>query len=159
MTKTDRIEFTNPAYAQAYFYNVSGESIIRHMYYGMKKIRSHFPWAEFKTYAVEEPCFTSCLPQILRQFGYERASLKCPDTCWGGYTSAFGGEMVNWTGPDGTSIPAVPRHGCEDLVPGTVWQTMSYDNSTEYLNACSKRDSEIRWACAIRMQAGLSARG
>lgn len=136
MTKTDRIEFTNPAYAQAYFYNVSGESIIRHMYYGMKKIRSHFPWAEFKTYAVEEPCFTSCLPQILRQFGYERASLKCPDTCWGGYTSAFGGEMVNWTGPDGTSIPAVPRHGCEDLVPGTVWQTMSYDNSTEYLNAC-----------------------
>lgn len=135
-TKTDRIEFTNPAYAQAYFYNVSGESIIRHLYYGMKKIRSHFPWAAFDTYSVEEPCFTSCLPQILRQFGYKYASLKCPDTCWGGYTSAYGGEIVDWTGPDGTAIPAVPRHGCEDLVRGTVWQTMSYDNSTEYLDAC-----------------------
>jgi len=136
ITKTDRIEFTNPAYAQAYFYNVSGESIIRQMHYGMKKIRSHFPWVEFTAYSVEEPCFTSCLPQILRQFGYKYASLKCPDTCWGGYTSAFGGETVNWTGPDGTSIPAVPRHGCEALVKGTVWQTLSYNNSMEYLDSC-----------------------
>ena len=22
----------------------------------------------------------------------------CPNTCWGGYTAAYGGELVNWVG-------------------------------------------------------------
>ena len=99
---SDRVEFTNPAYAQPYMYNISGESIIRQLDYGIRKIHSHFPDVEFSTYAVEEPCFTSALPQVLRQFGFKYASLKCPNTCWGGYSASYGGELVNWTGPDGT---------------------------------------------------------
>ena len=82
-----RVEFTNPSYAQPYCYNISGESIIRQFGYGMRKIRSHFPDVEFVTYSVEEPCFTSCLPQILKLYGFKYASLKCPNTCWGGYTA------------------------------------------------------------------------
>ena len=78
-----RVEFTNPSYAQPYCYNISGESIIRQFGYGMRKIRSHFPDVEFVTYSVEEPCFTSCLPQILKLYGFKYASLKCPNTCWG----------------------------------------------------------------------------
>src|SRR6186713_1860531 len=108
-----RIEYVNPAYGQAYMYNISGESIIRQFYYGMKKLRQHFPSVVFSTYSSEEPCFTSALPQILRSYGFRFASLKNPNTCWGGYTRAFGGELVNWTGPDGTHILTAPRYAIE----------------------------------------------
>lgn len=131
-----RVEFTNPTYAQPYCYNISGESLIRQFGYGMRKIRSHFPDVEFVTYAVEEPCFTSCLPQILRLYGFEYASLKCPNTCWGGYTAPYGGELVNWTGPDGSSILTSPRHACEELQENSVWQTTAWGNEKEYLDAC-----------------------
>lgn len=131
-----RVEFTNPTYAQPYCYNISGESIIRQFAYGIRKLRSHFPDAELTTYAVEEPCFTSCLPQILRGFGFRYASLKCPNTCWGGYTAPYGGELVRWTGPDGSSVVASPRHACEELQPESVWQTRAWGNESEYLDAC-----------------------
>ncbi len=131
-----RIEFVNPTYAQPYCYNVSGESLIRQFDYGMKKIRNHFPYVEFVTYSVEEPCFTSCLPQILKSFGYKYAVTKNPNTCWGGYTAAYGGELVNWIGTDGTIILTVPRYGCEKLERNSTWQTIAWSNSEEYLDAC-----------------------
>lgn len=131
-----RVEFTNPAYAQPYCYNISGESIIRQFQYGIRSIRRHFPGVDFTTYSVEEPCFTSSLPQILSQFGFKYAVLKCPNTCWGGYTAPYGGELVNWIGPDGTSILTVPRYACEELEENSVWQTTAWGNSSEYLDAC-----------------------
>ena len=93
---SQQVEFTNPTYAQPYCYNISGESIIRQFQYGIAKINAHFPEVDFVTYSVEEPCFTSCLPQILKLFGFKYAVLKCPNTCLGGYTAAYGGELVNW---------------------------------------------------------------
>lgn len=138
MAADKRIEFVNPTYAQPYCYNVSGESIIRQMEYGIRKIRSHFPDVELTTYSVEEPCFTSSLPQILKQFGFKYAVLKCPNTCWGGYMAPYGGQSVNWTGPDGSSIPTVPRYACEDLEKNSVWQTTAWANSSEYLDACAR---------------------
>src|SRR5690606_11452112 len=126
MTQTDRLEFTNPTYAQPYCYNISGESIIRQFAYGIKKIHQHFPDVSFSTYAVEEPCFTSSLPQILKQFGFQYAVLKCPNTCWGGYTSAYGGELVNWIGPEGTSILSVPRYASEAFEQNSTWQTTAW---------------------------------
>ncbi|MCC8170504.1 MAG: alpha-mannosidase [Parabacteroides sp.] len=133
-----RVEFTNPAYTQPYCYNISGESIIRQFGYGIERLRKHFPGVTFATYSVEEPCFTSCLPQILRQFGFRYAVLKCPNTCWGGYTAPYGGESVNWTGPDGSSILTVPRYACEELVKNSVWQTAAWGNETSYLKACAE---------------------
>lgn len=133
---SERIEFTNPAYGQPYCYNISGESIIRHFDYGIKKIQEHFPDVVFTTYSAEEPCFTSALPQILKQFGFKYAVLKCPNTCWGGYMAPYGGELVNWTGPDGSRILAVPRYACEDLAENSVWQTIASANSRPYLDAC-----------------------
>ena len=73
---TKQVEFTNPTYAQPYCYNISGESIIRQFQYGIAKINKHFPGVTFTTYSVEEPCFTSCLPQILKLFGFKYAVLK-----------------------------------------------------------------------------------
>lgn len=131
-----RVEFTSPAYAQPYCYNVSGESIIRQFDYGIKSIRKHFPEVEFVTYSVEEPCFTSSLPQILKQFGFKYAVLKCPNTCWGGYTAPYGGELVNWVGPDGSSILTVPRYACEELEKNSVWQTTAKGNDASYIKAC-----------------------
>lgn len=133
-----RVEFTNPTYAQPYAYNISGESLIRQFEYGIKKTRTHFPKVEFTTYSVEEPCFTSSLPQILRQFGFKYAVLKNPNTCWGGYTRAYGGELVNWVGPDGTSILTVPRYACEELEENSTWQTQAWDNAESYLQACTE---------------------
>lgn len=133
-----RIEYVNPSFAQSYMFNISGESVIRQFDYGIRKIREHFPGAIFSTYSVEEPCFTSALPQILKSFGFQFASLKNPNTCWGGYSRAFGGELVNWVGPDGTKIITVPRYEIEHLDPHSTWQTIASVNSPEYVNAALK---------------------
>jgi len=130
-----RIEFINPAYAQSYLFNISGESVIRQFSYGMRKIRVHFPNAAFTTYSSEEPCFTSALPEILSSFGFKFASLKNPNTCFGGYAAAHGGELVNWIGPDGTGIVTVPRYAIEKLSNKSTWQTIGWENSPNYVNA------------------------
>lgn len=131
-----QVEFTNPSYAQSYLYCINGESIIRQFQYGIRKLRTHFPDARIETYACEEPCFTSCLPSILPMFGFRYLSLKCPDTCWGGYAANFGGEIVDLIGPDGTSMPCSPRYECEDLQEGSVWQTIAWSNNAQYWRRC-----------------------
>ena len=133
---TARMEYVNPDYAQSYLFDIEGESMIRQFYYGMKMVRRHFPTAVFPAYSSEEPCFTSALPEILSSYGFKYASLKNPNTCWGGYTSAYGGELVNWIGPDGTSIIASPRYAVEALQPGSTWQTIASGNSPAYIKAC-----------------------
>ncbi|MBK0380818.1 glycoside hydrolase family 38 C-terminal domain-containing protein [Mucilaginibacter segetis] len=130
-----RIEYVNPAYAQSYMYNISGESIIRQFSYGMKMIKAHFPTAVFTSYSSEEPCFTSALPQILNSFGFKYASLKNPNTCFGGYTREHDGELVNWIGPDGSSIITSPRYTVEKLSPKSTWQTIAWQNSPAYIKA------------------------
>lgn len=119
-----RVEYTNPSYAQPYCYNISGESLIRQFEYGIKSMEKNFPGIKFYSYAVEEPCFTSALPQVLKGFGFKYASIKNPNTTWGGYAAAHGGEVVNWIGPDGSSILASPRHEIEEL-GDKVWETKS----------------------------------
>ncbi|MDR2086771.1 MAG: alpha-mannosidase [Dysgonamonadaceae bacterium] len=131
-----RIEFTNPAYAQPYLFNISGESIIRHFQYGIRKIQRHFPGVSFETYSTEEPCFTSALPQLLRSFGFKYAVLKNPDTCWGGYVRGYGKDIIQWVGSDGTKIPAVPRYANEAFEKNSTWQTQAWNNSDDYLQSC-----------------------
>ena len=133
---TGRIEYVNPAYGQSYFYCINGESVIRQFSYGINLVRKHFPEAVFTSYSAEEPCFTSCLPAVLKSFGYSYASTKNPNTMWGGYTRAYGGELVNWVGPDGAKILTVPRYSCEEFQPGSTWQTVAWFNSKDYINRC-----------------------
>lgn len=129
-----RIEYVNPAYGQSYLYNISGESIIRQFAYGMELVRKHFPSAVFTTYSSEEPCFTSALPQILKSYGYQYAVLKNPNTLWGGYTRAHGGELINWIGPDGTALVTVPRYAIEALKPGSTWETIGNNNNKAFID-------------------------
>jgi alpha-mannosidase len=115
-TAAARVELVSGAYAQPYAWNVSGESNIRQLMYGIAEIKTVFPNAIVDTYAVQEPCWTSCLPQLLKSLGYRRACLK-NSTCWGGYHAAtVDADVVNWVGPDGTSIPTVPRYAMEKLL-------------------------------------------
>jgi alpha-mannosidase len=115
-TPKARVELVSGAYGQPYMWNISGESIIRHLVYGRQEIRAVFPDARVDTYAVQEPCWTSCLPQVLKSLGYRRAVLK-NSTCWGGYHAAtIDADIVWWVGPDGSEIPAVPRYASEALV-------------------------------------------
>ncbi|QEC42055.1 glycoside hydrolase family 38 C-terminal domain-containing protein [Pseudobacter ginsenosidimutans] len=131
----DRIEYVNPGFGQSYLFMGSGESMIRQFSYGIKKLREHFPGIGFTTYSTEEPCFTSALPQVLKSFGFKYASLKNPNTCWGGYTRAHGGELVNWIGPDGSSILTVPRYATEELVKGSTWQTTAWNSGRDYVQS------------------------
>lgn len=133
------VEYVNPSYGQGYLYNISEESIIRQFQYGMQKLKQHFPAIQFTTYSSEEPCFTSALPGILKSLGFKYASLKNPNTCWGGYVRAYGGESLNWIGPDGTSILTVPRYASEDLQRRSTWQTTAWNNSDTYINAAFKQ--------------------
>lgn len=130
-----RIEYVNPTYGQPYLYNISGESIIRQFAYGMRELTEHFPAIQFDTYSSEEPCFTSALPQILRSFGFQYASLKNPNTCWGGYVRAYGKEMLDWVGPDGTVIPTVPRYAIERLKDSSTWETVGNYNGKKFIEA------------------------
>ncbi|MBN9384631.1 MAG: glycosyl hydrolase [Chitinophagaceae bacterium] len=143
-----RVEYVNPSYGQSYLWNISGESIIRQFHYGIRKLREHFPSLAFTTYSSEEPCFTSALPQLLRSYGFRYASLKNPNTCWGGYTRAFGGELVDWIGPDGSRLLTVPRYEMEALQPNSTWQTIAFDNSAGYV--------EKAFAAGIRHPVGMT---
>jgi alpha-mannosidase len=147
---TGRIEYVNPSYAQSYLFNIDGESIIRQFVYGMVMLRSHFPGIAFTSYSSEEPCFTSALPQILNSFGIKYASLKNPNTCFGGYTTAHGGELVSWEGPDGSRILTVPRYANETLFKGSTWQTIAWNNSPEYIR--SSFDAGIKHPVGMTLQ-------
>ncbi|MBX5495891.1 MAG: hypothetical protein IRZ15_11210 [Bryobacteraceae bacterium] len=129
-----RIEMVNGTFAQPYGWANGGESNIRQVVRGLEIIRAHFPAAVVETYAVQEPCWASCLPQILLSLGFRGAVLKNPSTAWGGYTAGFDAEVVNWVGPDGSSIPAVPRYAVEELLK--TWETESVTGSPEFSRKC-----------------------
>ncbi|MGE5568952.1 MAG: glycoside hydrolase family 38 C-terminal domain-containing protein [Rhodospirillales bacterium] len=131
---TARTEIVNGTFSQPFGWAIGGESNIRQITRGLEIIRAHFPRAVIETYAVQEPCWSSCLPQVLLSLGFTGAVLKDPGTAWGGYTAGFDAEVVEWVGPDGSSIPAVPRYACEDLL--NVWETESVTGSAEFSRKC-----------------------
>ena len=105
---TGRLELVNGAYAQPLSQTISGESNIRHLYYGLSAIEEALG-VRVESYLAGEPQFFPQLPQILAGFGFKGVVLR---THW----AAFGGDpakdaaLVRWRGPDGTEIPAVPRY-------------------------------------------------
>jgi alpha-mannosidase len=139
-TAAARVELVSGAYGQTYAWNISGESNIRQLVYGGREIAAVFPDVKVDTYAVQEPCWTSCLPQLLRSLGYKRAVLK-NSTCWGGYYGpTIDADLIEWTGPDGTSIPAAPRYALEGLVgPATIESSQPGEG---FLARCEKAGIE-----------------
>jgi alpha-mannosidase len=129
-----RVTLVGGTFAQPYGWAISGESNIRQLQHGLRQIRRHFPFAVVGVYAVQEPCWASCLPQILVSLGFKGASLKNASTAWGGYSVGFDAELVNWIGSDGSSILAVPRYACEQLV--NTWETEAVAAAPDYVERC-----------------------
>ena len=125
-----RLEIVSGSYAQPYGWITDGECNIRHLTLGIEEHKKHFPWTQIKTYAVQEPCWTSAMPQMLKSLGFVRAVLKNPSTAWGGYSTGFDAEVCLWEGPDGTQIPLAPRYACEELL--NVWETESVNGEKDF---------------------------
>jgi alpha-mannosidase len=157
---TARMEIVGGTFSQPYGWAITGESNIRQLQQGLKKICEQFGNARVKTYAVQEPCWASCLPQILHSLGFTGASLKNASTAWGGYTRGVDAELVHWIGPDGTSILAVPRYKCEELLE--VWETEATEVTVAYARKCVEHGipepagmcfQDLGWAAQPRVQA------
>lgn len=146
-----RVEIASGSHAQAFSWAISGESVIRQLTMGMKYVKESFPKAVVDTYAVQEPCWTSSLPQILNSLGFKRAVLK-NSTCWGGYTKGIDKEIVFWVGPDGSRIACVPRYECEDLIFCWAIQGSGYDKPAmdKFPQKCV--DKGIKHPAAIEFQ-------
>ena len=146
INKGERVEIVAGTYGQPYGWIADGESFIRHLTLGREVLKKHFPNVEIETYAVQEPCWSSFLPQVLLQLGYKQASLKNASTAWGGYCEPYidengkTAEIVNWAGPDGSSIPTIPRYACEDAV--CVYATEARDSTKEWMEKCNKNGIE-----------------
>ena len=125
-----RVEMVGCTYSQPYGWAIGGESNVRQLVRGCEVIREHFPNAVLVTYAVQEPCWASCLPQILKSLGFTGAVLRDASTAWGGYPAGFDAEVVNWAGPDGTLLPMVPRYACEAVQK--VYETESISGSVAF---------------------------
>ncbi|MFT4143966.1 MAG: hypothetical protein QM644_05870 [Mobilitalea sp.] len=123
-----RVEFISGSYGQPFCWAINGESNIRQLVRGVEVLQQHFNNVVVDSYAVQEPCFTSALPQILRKMGYQRISLKNP-TAWGGYMDKMKGGMVHLTSADGSRIPAVVRYECEELVSCSATEASGYEYS------------------------------
>ncbi len=121
-----RVEIISGSYAQPFCWAINGESNIRQLLLGRAAHAKHFPKAVIDTYAVQEPCFTSSLPQLLNLLGYQRMSLKNP-TAWGGYMAKMPGAVVRLKGSDGSVIPTVPRYECEELFSCSATVASGYD--------------------------------
>ncbi|MCL6430728.1 MAG: hypothetical protein K6V36_07675 [Anaerolineae bacterium] len=123
------VELVNGTYAQPFLDTLSGEMVVRQLWYGLRAIEQAFG-ARVTAYASQEPCFCAQLPQILRSFGYRWALVR---THWAafGCEPAFDAPLVRWRGPDGSELPAVPRHSWQgyesrkEAQPGVVRGTLS----------------------------------
>ncbi len=103
-----RLEVVNGTYGQPLALSVSGESFIRQLFYGLEAIRRALG-AEVTVFYSQEPAYFPQLPQILRGFGFRGVVLR---TQWAAFGTdpACDAPVVRWQGPDGSSVPAVPRY-------------------------------------------------
>ena len=123
-----RVEFISGSYGQPFSWAINGESNVRQLIRGLKVLQRHFKNVIVDTYAVQEPCFTSALPQICKKLRYRRMCLKNP-TAWGGYMGKMKGSMIRLSSADGSYLPAVPRYECEELVSCSATEAAGYEYS------------------------------
>jgi len=59
-----RLEIVNGTFSQPFGWALGGESNIRQLLRGREILRRHFPESVVDIYAVQEPCWSSCLPRF-----------------------------------------------------------------------------------------------
>ena len=103
------LEIANGTYGQPLSQTVSGESNVRHFFFGLRAIHRAVA-AQVDSFVSQEPLFFPQLPQVLAGFGFRGVVLR---THWApfGREKAFDSAFVRWRGPDGTEILTAPRYG------------------------------------------------
>jgi len=103
-----RLEVVNGTYGQPLAQSTSGESFLRQLLYGLEAIRRTLG-TDVTVFYSQEPAYFPQLPQVLRGFGFEGAIFR---TQWAAFGTdpAWDASVVNWRGPDGSTIPTVPRY-------------------------------------------------
>jgi alpha-mannosidase len=130
------IEIANGTYAQPFLRTLGGESVIRQFAHGLAATERALG-AAVTSYASQEPCFCTQLPQILAGFGIQRALMR---THWApfGQESAHDAPLLRWCGPDGSTVLAVPRHTWMDyglrcdLHPGVLRGNLTGAHTCEW---------------------------
>ena len=95
-------------YSQAISAFLPEETAIRQFTYGLESIKKHMG-VPVDYYAFSENTGWYYLPQILNDFGFKGALLRSHYQPMG-YPPECVASLVNWTGPDGSKIAAIPAY-------------------------------------------------
>ena len=108
LVETGQLEVVNGTYAQPFARSTSGESFLRQLHYGLTAIREALG-TEVKIFYSQEPAYFPQLPQLLSHQGFEGVVLR---TQWAAFGTdpAEAATVVRWQGPDGSTLPTVPRY-------------------------------------------------
>ncbi len=104
-----KIEIISGSYAQPLPWVIDGESNIRQLKVGLEETKAALGGCEVITYAVQEPCWSSQLPQLLKGLGFKWCALK-NHFGYFGRTPQTSEDKVYWLGPDGSRIEVSPRY-------------------------------------------------
>ncbi|MCY2931725.1 MAG: hypothetical protein NTV86_19975, partial [Planctomycetota bacterium] len=107
------------SYGQPYFTFISEESGIRQMFYGTRAIKERLGY-DNDIYVYSEHEVMPQMPQVLAGMGYRGAVLRT-HMQYGGDGPACDADWVQWTGPDGSAIPAVPAYSGIEQCLGNMW--------------------------------------
>ena len=102
------LEIANGTYGQPLSQTVSGESNVRHLFFGLRAIRRALG-VRVESFVSQEPLYFPQLPQVLAGFGFRGVLLR---THWApfGREKAYDSAFVRWRGPDGSEILTAPRY-------------------------------------------------
>ena len=95
-------------YSQAISAFLPEESAVRQFTYGLGSIKKH-TGVYIDHYAFSENTGWYYLPQILNDFGFKGALLRSHYQPMG-YPPEYVASLIKWTGPDGSSIDAIPAY-------------------------------------------------
>lgn len=113
LVRLGRVEIISGSYTQPLPWVIDGESTIRNLKVGKEIVRQALG-CDVVTYAVQEPCWSSQLPQLLANLGYQWCVLKNHFTYFG-RPPKHGKDRVRWVGPDGSGIQTSPTYSaCQD---------------------------------------------
>ncbi len=109
-----RIEMVGGTYTQPLCYPLEGESLVRQFVIGLEATREALG-VDVVTYAAQEPCFASQLPQVLNSLGFAGCIFR---NSWApfGNPPQRDAQKVIWEGPDGSRIEAVPRYAVDPMI-------------------------------------------
>lgn len=121
---------TGASYGQPHFTFVSEESSIRQIFYGTRALKEHLDF-DNDIYVYSEHETMPQMPQVLAGMGYRGAYFRT-HMQYGGDGPARDADWVLWTGPDGSSIPAIPAYSGKEQCDANMWLMTGYGDRVHW---------------------------